>query len=339
VDEWKCVVMSVSASAVRRPRVRGAALAGVTALVSGVSVFVNGYGVRSGAAPAVYTTAKNLVAVAVLSLLAMIGWGVRSRRRGSVAANFVTAAPEARAVPATRRWVEWLGLAYVGVVGGGLAFVLFFDGLAQSESTPAAFWRDTMVLWVAVLAVLFLRERLRWWNVTAIALLFSGEIIVSGGVGQLAANRGEVDVLLSSVLWALEVVVARRLLRTRAPATLAMVRMGLGALTLICYLAAIGSLGQLGALNADQWHWVLWTGVLLSLYVATWMSALARARALDVTSVLALSALITWLLQLLAGTTTLSGDAIGLVLIGAGAMLVLVEVYGRSTWRRGALRA
>ena len=323
---------AITAHTARRQRVPGVALAGATALVSGVSVFVNSYGVRAGATPAVYTTAKNLVAVAVLSFVALIGWTVRTRRIGSAAANFVTTAPEAREVPATRRWVEWLGLAYVGVVGGGLAFVLFFDGLAQSEPAPAAFWRDTLVLWVAVLAVLFLRERLRWWNFVAIVLLFSGEVVVSGGVGQLAANRGELDVLISSALWALEVVIARRLLRTRSPATLAIVRMGLGALTLIVYLAASGSLGQLGAMNADQWHWALWTGLLLSAYVATWMSALARARATDVTSVLASSALITWLLQLVAGTTVVNGNTIGLVLVGAGAMLVLVGARGRATW-------
>jgi drug/metabolite transporter (DMT)-like permease len=329
----------MSAFAGRRSRTPGVVLAGATALVSGISVFVNSYGVRAGAAPDVYTTAKNLVAVAVLSLLAVIGWGVRRRASRSAAASFVTVAPEARAVPATSRWVEWLGLAYVGVVGGGLAFVLFFDGLAVSEPASAAFWRDTLVLWVAVLAILFLREQLRWWNIAAIALLLSGEIMVSGGVGQLAANHGEVDVLLSSVLWAFEVVIARRLLRTRSPATLAMVRMGIGALSLIVYLAATGSLGQLAAMNADQWHWVLWTGVLLSLYVATWMSALARARAVDVTSVLASSALITWLLQLLAGTASPSGDTVGLVLIGAGAVLVLVGARGRSSWAREALGA
>jgi drug/metabolite transporter (DMT)-like permease len=195
------------------------------------------------------------------------------------------------------------------------------------------------VLWVAVLAVLVLRERLRWWNLAAIVLVISGEVVVSGGIGQLAANRGEVDVLASSVFWALEVVIARRLLRTRAPATLAVVRMGLGALTLIAYLAASGSLGQLGAMNADQWHWALWTGLLLSTYVATWMSALARARAIDVTSVLASSALITWLLQLVAGTTSVSAGAAGLVLIGAGATLVLVQARGRVPWPERAARA
>jgi drug/metabolite transporter (DMT)-like permease len=135
----------------------------------------------------------------------------------------------------------------VGVVGGGLAFVLFFDGLAQSEPTPAAFWRDTLVLWVAVLAVLVLRERLRWWNLAAIALLISGEVVASGGVGQLAANRGELDVLaVERALGARSGHRATAPERLEPPATLAVVRMGLGALTLIAYLAASGSLGQLG---------------------------------------------------------------------------------------------
>jgi len=322
----------------RGHRLPGVALVGATALVSGVSVFVNSYGVRAGATPAVYTTAKNIVAMAVLSLVALVGWRVRARRSGSAVANFVAIAPETRSVRPTSRWMTRLGLLYVGVVGGGLAFVLFFDGLAQSDPTSAAFWRDTLVLWVALIAVLFLRERLRWWNVVAIGLVVCGEVIVSGGVGQLAANRGEVDVLLSSVLWAIEVVIARRLLKTNAPAALAVVRMGLGAVTLIIYLAASGSLGQLGAMNANQWRWALWTGLLLSAYVATWMSALARARAVDVTSVLASAALVTWLLQLVAGTTSVSTNTGGFVLIAAGAALVLVSA-GRRTWSERGLRA
>jgi hypothetical protein len=69
------------------------------------------------------------------------------------------------------------------------------------------------------------------------------------------------------------------------------------------------------------------------------MSALARARAIDVTSVLASSALVTWLLQLVVGTTSVSRDAIGLALIGAGATLVLVEARGRASWSERALRA
>jgi drug/metabolite transporter (DMT)-like permease len=223
--------------------------------------------------------------------------------------------------------LEWLGLAYVGVIGGGLAFVLFFDGLAQSEPASAAFWRDTLVIWVALLAVVLLRERIQWWNIAAIGMLIAGEVVVSGGVGHLAANRGELYVVASSVLWAGEVVVARRLLTRLAPATLSLIRMGVGAAALLVYLTATGAFGVLASFTSHQLGWALATGLLLGGYVATWMTALSRARALDVTSVLASSALITWLLQLTAGTATFGISSLGLALIALGAGLVAVGAF------------
>lgn len=317
-----------------RPPMSGVLVAGVTALVSGVSVFVNAYGLRAVSSPAVYTTAKNLVATVALSLLAVACW--RGLLGSGAASRFAT--PVGNDRPSLRvrwrgerPWARWVGLAYVGVIGGGLAFVLFFDGLAQSEPAAAAFWRDTLVIWVAIFALGTLRERIRWWNVAAIALLIAGEITVTGGVGQLAANHGELLVLSSSVLWAIEVIVAKALLRDVAPAAISVVRMGVGAVTLLGYLAATGNVSALVALSASQWRWALWCGLLLAAYVATWMTALSRARALDVTSVLVASAPITWLLQVAAGTSTPAASSLGLVLIGAGGCLVAVAAHRRAS--------
>jgi uncharacterized membrane protein len=130
-------------------------------------------------------------------------------------------------------------------------------------------------------------------------------------------------VVASSMLWAVEVVIARRLLRGLAPATLSLVRMGVGAIALLAYLGSTGALTLLVSLSAHQMMWVAWTGLLLGAYVATWMTALSRARALDVTSVLVASALITWLLQLGAGSATPVTSSLGLVLIALGAGLVV----------------
>jgi drug/metabolite transporter (DMT)-like permease len=311
--------------------VRGVYVAGVTAAISGVSVFVNSYGVKAVGSPAVYTTAKNLVATVVLGFAMLAALSARGRRAGSVQANFATPrdskgslVPQKPGARTTRRVaMRWLGLAYVGVIGGGLAFVLFFNGLAVSEPASAAFWRDTLVLWVAVLAVPFLRERIRWWNGAAVAFLIIGEVTFTGGVGNLAANRGEMYVLAATILWAVEVVVAKRLLGSLSPAALSVVRMGVGAVALLVYLATTGSLSDLLSLNASQLRWALWTGLLLGAYVATWMTALSRAKALDVTSVLVASVLITWLLQLIAGTATAGASSLGLVLIAVGALLVV----------------
>jgi drug/metabolite transporter (DMT)-like permease len=301
----------------------GVLVAGVTALISGLSVFVNSYGVHAVKSPAVYTTAKNLVATVILAGFTLGAWQTRHRWPTTAAARFVVVERDASPGGGRReppRWgvLQWLALAYVGIVGGGLAFVLFFDGLADTTATPAAFWRDTLVIWVAVLAVPFLHERLTWWNGAAIALLVVGAVAVAGGTGHLAASRGEVLVLSASLLWAVEVVVAKVLLRHVAPAAVSLIRMGVGAVALFAYLAASGSLHTLLSLDVAQVGWALLTGLLLSAYVATWMTALARARALDVTSILVGSALVTALLQAAAGTAYLAPQALGLALIAIG---------------------
>jgi len=328
-------------------RVPGVAVAGMTAMISGVSIFTNSYGVHAVSSPTVYTTAKNLVATAILAIVAVVAKR-RSTQRGSLLANYANPAASTESDMRGRStsvlgrrisWGRWLALGYVGVVGGGLAFVLFFNGLAQSEPASAAFWRDTLVLWVALLAVPILGERIRWWSVAAIALLIGGEVTFTGGVGTLGSHHGEMLVLGSTVLWAVEVVIAKKLLVDVAPSTLAVVRMGVGAMALMVYLSATGSFVTLSSLDAVQWRWALLTGLLLAMYVATWMTALSRARALDVTSVLVASVVVTWLLQVLAGTATPTLESGGLILIALGVGLVGWSGLSRRLATRGVAEA
>ena len=300
----------------------GLLVAGITAVISGISVFANSYGVHHVPSPSVYTTGKNLVAFLGLAAgtLAASAWRRRSTARGDMAARWV-AAP-GRIAPGTRGAFTWVGLAYVGIIGGGLAFVLFFNGLARTTATPAAFLHDTLVIWVVLLAGPFLHERAGSWNIAAIALLVGGEVGLSKGVGHLAWGSGTSLVLAATLLWAVEVVVAKRLLSGISPATVSLVRMGVGSGALLAYLAAEGSLASLFALNRGQLGWVLFTGLLLAGYVGTWMTALSRARAIDVTSILVASSLITAALQALAGTQPLAPEWLGLALITAGTALV-----------------
>jgi drug/metabolite transporter (DMT)-like permease len=316
----------------------GVVVAGVTSAVSGVSVFVNSYGVHAIDPPAAYTTAKNVVATVLLITAGLVGRAVRRRRAGSLPGRFVTPTGQDGAARGWRAWgpAQWAGLAYVGVVGGGLAFVLFFDGLAATAAEPAAFWRDTLVVWVGVLAVPALRERLRWWNLAAVVLLMAGQVAIAGGVGHLVADRGEVLVLASSLLWAVEVVVAKRLLRDVAPATLSVARMGIGAAALLVMLASDGGIAAL-RLDATQLVWALVTGALLAGYVATWFSALARTRALDVTSILPASVLVTWLLETMAGSSPTAAEGLGLALVALGAATVVWMHLRRSADRRPVL--
>lgn len=300
----------------------GVVVAALTAVISGVSVFVNTEGVHAIAPPSAYTTAKNLVATLVLGVIAMIGIG-GGRGVAPMLHRFVSPPATSSAHLRDLGVLEWLGVAYVGILGGGIAFILFFEGLVDTAATPAAFLHDGLVVWVAILAVPLLHERLRIGNVVAILFLMGGQIAVLGGVGHLTVTRGEVLVLGATWLWAVEVIICKRLLAELAPATVSLVRMGIGSIVLLGYLVLTGELGVLGRLSLGQVGWAVATGLLLAGYVGTWMTALARARAIDVTSVLVGSTVITGLLTAMAGTIPVAPAIAGFALIAAGVGILL----------------
>jgi drug/metabolite transporter (DMT)-like permease len=292
-------------------RAVGVLLALATALVSGVSVYLNGRAVKHFDDPTVYTTAKNAVAGMLLVALALAVVAPAARAGGAV-----------RTRPATTR--DWLAFAAVAVVGGSVPFVLFFEGLARAEATQAAFIHKTLVVWVAILAVPLLRERVGPPHLFAIALLLAGQAWIVRDAGTLVFGTGEVMILAATLLWAIEVVVVKHLLSSLAPRTLAAARMGLGTVVLLAWLALSGDLGALAALSGDQLSWVLLTGLLLTAYVATWYAALARAQAVDVTAVLVFGAIVTAAIARV--TDGVPVDVIGTTLVAAGALLAAALV-------------
>lgn len=281
----------------------GILLALGTAAISGLAVFLNADAVRAFGDATAYTTAKNLVAALVL--LAVVGAGSRTGARLTV--------------PRTRG--QWAGLAAVGVVGGSVPFVLFFEGLARASSAQAAFLHKTLLVWVAALAVVFLGERLSGLHLLAIGLLVVGQVGLVGGVGDF--GRAEAMILGATLLWAVEVVVAKRILRGVSSWTVGVARMGVGSVVLLAWVAVRGDLGLLTSMTGTQVGWVLLTGVLLAGYVGTWFAALRRARAVDVTAVLVLAAPLTAALNAVANGVPLAPQLDWLAVLVAGGLLAL----------------
>lgn len=290
-------------------RATGIALALVTAGISGFAVFLNGYAVKRFDDATAYTTAKNGVAALILLLLAL----------PTLRSPVQTGRPAPR--PRSRR--DWFGLILVGVIGGSVPFVLFFEGLARASSTEAAFIHKTLVVWVALLAVPLLHERFTWLHGAAIALLVLGQAVLVGEAGTIAVGQGEVMIFAATLLWSVEVVLVKYLLRSLAAPTLAAARLGIGTLLLVGFVLLSGRTGQITGYGASQWGWVLLTGIVLSAYVATWYAALARAQAIDVTAVLVLAAIVTALLN--AGFEDAPIDAVGLGLIALGGGLIALR--------------
>jgi drug/metabolite transporter (DMT)-like permease len=305
-----------SDSTIPRTRSAGVTIAFATAVISGCAVFLNGYGVKAFGNPTLYTTMKNLVAAVVL--FGLLAGATARRSRG------FTRPTGAR---------QWLGLAVVGVIGGSVPFVLFFEGLARATSTDAAFIQKTLVLWVAVLAVPLLRERIGPLHLAAIGLLLWGQAALQGGVPHFGLGSAETLILAATLLWSVEIVVAKRLLGSLSPLTVGTARMAIGVVVLIGYSLARGYAGDLAALGPSAWGWVLATGVILAAYVATWYSALARAQAVDVTAVLVFGAVITPFLN--AG---FQGAGLGSQVLGIGLVTVGATVAAGLALRRPRAR-
>jgi drug/metabolite transporter (DMT)-like permease len=294
------------------PRVSrgGLALALSAAAVSGLSVFLNTYAVHHVRSATAFTTAKNLVAAFVLLTLAAALPLARAR----------SARLGALAMP--RRPSQWGLLALIAVTGGSVPFVLFFEGAAMTSATDAALIQKTLVIWVALLALPMLGERLSRWHVLAIVMLLAGQFLLLTPSAGDHANTGNLMVLAATLLWSAETVALKVALRSMAPLTVGMARLGLGVLLILGYLAVRGQLGTLAGLGIAGWEWALLMGVVLAVYVGLWLGALARAPATDVTAVLVGGAFVTAALDAAFQGDALTSHLPSLALIAAAVTLL-----------------
>jgi drug/metabolite transporter (DMT)-like permease len=280
---------------------RGILLAAGTATISGFAVFLNSYGVKAVPDAAVYTTGKNLVAAAILVVAAL-----------ALPGRLTWPSPRSR---------ESFGLLAIAVIGGSVPFVLFFSGLAIATAPTAAFIHKTLFIWVALLAVPLLGERLGLMPIAALGVLLAGQMLVAPPTG-VGIGPGELMIAAATALWSVEVIIAKRLLGTVPVRTVAVARMALGVLILAGYLVVAGKLGTIAAITTTGWLWIGVTGVLLAGYVGTWYAALREAPATAVTSILVVGAVVTGVLSAVSAGAVPVGAVVG------GYLLIFVAVAG-----------
>ncbi len=273
---------------------KGILFAFLAALISGFSVYINKFAVAAMPQPLLLTAVKNLgVGLLIIGLLVITGkWQLVKKL--------------------TKK--EIILLTAIGVIGGSLPFYLFFTGLSQVPAVNAAVIQKTLVIWVAVLALPLLKERLSRRQIIAVALLFSGNLFI-GGFKKFTFSPGEQMILAATILWAIETVIAKKALKTLDPDLVTAARMGLGSAIL---MVAAGP--HLQPLTGGQLFWVLLTAAFLFAYVSVWYRALKFAGATVVTGVLVAATLVT---NALSANINWSQS----VLIFSGAGLLLSELY------------
>ncbi len=279
---------------------QGIMLAFGAAIVSGISIYVNKFGVAQIKNPFIYTTVKN--SIVLVGLLALVG--------------LLTSWKELRGLTLAR-WLAWLGL---GVIGGGIPFLLFFQGLTTASAASAALIQKSLFIWVALLALPLLKERLGAWQVLGLIVLGVGQLLLQPIIHWGGWDTGDTLILIATLLWAVETILAKRVLGWMSSQTAALGRMGIGALVMWIFLALTGRAGTVFTLDGTQWFWVAVTAIFLMAYVWTWYSALKWAPATVVTSVLTIGAIVTIVLSTSfdrQATTVPQFIAMALLVIGA----------------------
>lgn len=292
----------------------GVLLVLLTAVVSGVSTFLNFYAVQATNSDA-FVTVRNLVVAGLLIPVALLG---------------------GRSVHLHLRGADWGRLLAIGLLGGAIPFLLFFHGLALASAaggvTTASFGYRTLFLMAAVLAVVVLRERLsaRWF--AAAALLLVGNALLLALTAPIWTD-GTAYVLTATALWAGEYTLSKRTLRDLPSGVVGLGRMGFGAVFLSAYLAVTGQWGSAGAFTGTIWSWVGLSALLLTAFVGSWYAGLQRVGLGVATSALVLGFPVTWALALVVrGGPVALPQAAGAVLVVLGVVVVL----GAVSWREAA---
>lgn len=254
---------------------KGFKLALVTAGFSGVAVWLNSLTVKAVGDALVFTTVKNLGVAVILGIVLLrqkIDWQ-------AVRAN-------------------WKQLLIVGIIGGSLPFYLFFQGLMLVNPATGALIHKSLIFWVAVWALPFLKEKISVKQWLALGLIFGSNLIIGGlpaqaGFPGLNWGRGEIMILGATLLWSGENIIAKLTLKRVAVDVVVGARMILGSLILLAATVGSGKLELIFKLNGWQWLMTLASIVLLTGYVMTWYRALKLAPVTLVATVLTLATLIT----------------------------------------------
>lgn len=245
-----------------------------TALISGFAIFINKFGV-SGFDPYLFAFLKNIVVATFLL-------------------GLVIAIKEFKTLRNLKK-KDWLILSIIGLVGGAIPFLLFFKGLSMTSAANGAFIHKTMFIYVALLATVFLKEKITK------KLLIAGVFLLVGNFYFLKflpyeLQVGDLLILLATLFWAVENTISKYALRTISPRIVAFGRMGIGSFFILLFLLFTGGLSAVATLTPLHWQWVLISSVILFGFVTTWYTGLKYIKVSVATTVLLLGSPITLLL-------------------------------------------
>ena len=285
---------------------KGLRLVLLAAGISGFSIFVNKIMVGGFSDPYLFTTVKNVLVAALLA-----GIVIPMGRHKELFAL---------------KLGSWARLAAIGVVGGGIPFLLFFKGLSMTSASSGAFIQKTMFLYVGFIALVFLKERLNLKHLAFAIVLLTGNA-VAVGLNVYTVNAGDVLVLAATLLWALETVLAKKALEEVSPSIVACARMAFGSAIMLAFLGLTGRLGLVSQITGQQALITVVSAAILAGYVLTWFHGLKHLSAFSATAILFLGSPVTTALSALFLKAAIPAGEIagGLIVLAALALYLKAE--------------
>jgi drug/metabolite transporter (DMT)-like permease len=227
-------------------------------------------------------------------------------------------------------------LLFVGIVGGGVAFALYFAGLAATGGAVGSFVYRLLFVFATFIAIGWLKEKFSWQTAAGVLAILAGNYLLLGSAA-ISASEGLALVLAATILWACEYAVSKKVLENVSAATVAAARMGIGAAVLLGILAWQGKIGAVASAPAASWMWIAVSTGLLTLFVTLWYSSLKRTTLISATAALTLGGPVSALLSFAFAAKALTPvQAGGFLLLAAGCVFAVgtVETVAAIKWAR-----
>lgn len=218
-------------------------------------------------------------------------------------------------------------LALIAIIGGAVAFLLFFTGLKLTTAGRGAFLQKTLPLYAVIFAFFVLKEKIPRKHLYSLLIMFIGIVVIffsDIAPTQLWLNPslGDLLVIIATVLWALEAVIARKVMvKGENNFFVSFIRMFFGGIILFTFAVLIGKFDVILSLSTQQLINIGISTVILFGYVFFWYWSLKLINASKAATLL----LIAPIISLLFGTFVLNEPTPLIQLIGSA--LILIGAY------------
>lgn len=252
----------------------GIVLAIITSVISGISIFANSIFVSTGD-PSVFAFLRNGLVALLLTVL------------------LVTQGNLSALKSCTKK--DWEMLLFIGIIGGGIPFALFFSGLSMIGAVNGNIIQKTLFLWVLFLALPILKEKVTKLQLAGYLSLFIG-LFVAGGTFRVSFTMGSLLVFTATIMWAVENIIAKVALRRISVSLVMWSRMVFGLPCLYIALMMTGKAPLIVPSIGVSLTPLIVSSVLLTIYMSFWYSALKKAPATLVSSILVFAPVVTMIL-------------------------------------------